>query len=77
MTDKQTAPRKVRLRATGKQTYEGRTVVAGEEFDATEDEAADLCNHGFGGLGLAERVAQPEPAAKQHYRRRDLRADEG
>lgn len=66
---------KVRLRALGRQNYDGRMILAGEEFDATEEEAADLCQQGIGALGLAERVGSPaEP--KVRYRRRDLRAEE-
>lgn len=44
----------------------------GQIFDATEDAGAVLEL-----VGAAERVAEPDPKDKKHYRRRDLRAEDG
>jgi hypothetical protein len=43
----------------------------GDVFEATEDAGAVLES-----VGAAERVVEPDPKEKKHYKRRDLTAED-
>lgn len=58
---------RVRLIATARQNYEGRSLVPNDEFEATERDAEDMI-----ALHLARRAEANE---KRTYRRRDMRAE--
>lgn len=68
----------VRLRAAARQLYDGRRLVPGDEFDATEADAEDLI-----ALRFATRVVPPPPTipsplvsgTRRTYKRRDMRAE--
>jgi hypothetical protein len=61
-----TVGRRVRLVATARQKYDGRSLVSGDEFEATAQDAEDL---------IALHMARPAESEPRIYRRRDMRAE--
>lgn len=67
----------IRLRAVGRFKHDGKDLVAGDIFSASEEDAADLCCKT---IGLAERAPDEEQQQQAKrgntYKRRDVRAEE-
>jgi hypothetical protein len=68
-------PKVVKLRSLGKHRYKGRDLKTGDEFEADEKEADDLCSSP---IGLAERIVTKDEDEKPRrgYKRRDMEAEE-
>lgn len=66
---------KVRMRALGRYRHDGVWLKKGDEFDTTEEDAADLeCRS----IGIAERVldaASTGTESRRSYRRRDMKPE--